>query len=484
MERATEYAARSSAIEGVSLMHNLTAVITLLDERPEWAERFKAQTGIELIEYHTSVIRTLIDLLGEKGFEVLNYGEVLGQEGAIAKFDESKNQDVISLIIHVPGWAEPNIAQSLALLATKRDFPVLLWGSTALSGVMAAKGALEAVGVNFTTVFGIPEEKEAVEKITSFLKAAGAYKAMQNKKLGLFGGISMGIYNWTGCLSEYKKFFGIDTIHFDEEQILKEKTNDKLVEKYFQFLKRNLKEIKFDGDILTPEKLRLQIKAYLGMKEISRRNNLQLLTIKCIPYFCDTYATLCLIPTFFNDTFDAEGKKGIIPCTCEGDTNTAICVEILKNLSGRPVFYGDLITRIPETNSAVCCACGGAPPYFSRRSEDYKENLRAISLYPQVQGKAGGGALSFMAEKEEVVTVCSFIKRGESFEILTAIASIEPDEVLDSLLPKWAKVFLKFEDALDNFLAKSSTQHVCISIGDHSDEIRNFCKIAGIQYRP
>ena len=77
-----------------------------------------------------------------------------------------------------------------------------------------------------------------------FLSKVLANKAMQNKKLGLFGGISMGIYNWTGCFSEYKKFFGIDTIHFDEEQILKEKTNDKLIEKYFQFLKRNLKEIR------------------------------------------------------------------------------------------------------------------------------------------------------------------------------------------------------------------------------------------------
>ena len=448
-------------------MPGRAAVITLLDERLEWTERFKALTAIDLIEYHTSIAKTLIDLLGEKGFEVLNCGEIFDRESAISKFDEIKNQNIISLIIHIPGWAEPNIAQTLALSATKKDFPVLLWGSSALSGVMAAKGALEAAGVDFATVFGIPEEKEAVDRISSFLKAAGAYKALQNKKLGLFGGISMGIYNWTGWFSDYKRLFGIDTVHFDEEQILKE----------------NLKEIKFDGRILTPEKLKLQIRAYLGMKEIIRKNNLQLITIKCIPYFCDHYVTLCLIPTFLNDTFDAEGEKKIVPCSCEGDTNTAVCVEIIKNLSGRPVFYGDLITRIPETNSAVCCACGGTPPYFSKRSNDYKENLKEISLYPQVQGKAGGAALSFMAEKEEVVTVCSLFKKGESFEMLTAIASIEPIEVMENLLPKWPKVFLKFKNDLNDFLQKSSTQHVCVCIGDYRSEIEDFCKIAGGPYR-
>lgn len=462
------------------MMQNKTALITLLDERAEWAERFRGLTGIDLIEHQKSISSGLIDLLNKEGWEVLNLGEVFNLDGAISKFNELTNEETVSLIIHLPGWAYPNVGSTLAILSQKDDTPVLLWGSSALSGVMATKGAIEDAGINFTFVLGLPEEEGVLSTILSFLNAAKLYRVLKNKKLGVFGGISMGIYNYLGDFSKYKRFLGIDTIHFDEEEILKEKVDDNLVEKYFKFLEDNLKEIRFDNDVLTPDKLKLQIKAYLGIREIIRRNKLDLVNIKCIPNFCDNHINLCLLPTFLNDPYDAEGEKEIIPCSCEGDTNSSVCLEVLKNLSGKPGFFGDVMTQIPAMNFLACSACGGAPTYLSKRSENCKENLKEVSLHPQIQGKAGGGAIEYLASKEDEVTVCNLRRKDAQLEILTASASIEPNDALRGFLPKWPQVHLKLKNSLKNFLNNLSSQHVCICIGDYERDIEIFCKMADI----
>lgn len=462
-------------------MQNETALITLVDEREEWAERFKRATGIDVLEHQKSISLSLADVLNKNNWEVLNLGDVSNLDDALSLFREI-GEKITSLIIHIPGWTHPNIGQTLAILSQKNDIPILLWGSSALSGVMPTKGAIEDASVNFTFVLGLPEEEEVKNKILNFLNAAKVYKIIQNKKLGVFGGVSMGIYSYFGNFLDYKKFLGIDTVHFEEEEILKEKINEKLVDKYFKFLKDNLKEIKFDGDILTEEKLKLQISAYLGIKEIIKRNKIDMVNIKCIPNFCNNYINPCLIPTFLNDVFDPEGEKEIIPTSCEGDTNSCVCMEILKDIKGEPVFVGDVMVQVPAMNLLLCCACGGAAMFFSKRSKNYKENLKEVSLYPQIQGKAGGGAIEYLAEKEDKVTVCSLRKKDNKLEILTTSAFIEPNEVMKKFLPSWPHIHLKMNN-LKNFLGNLSSQHICIVRGDLTKELEIFCKITGIKYQ-
>lgn len=463
-------------------MQNRIAIITLLDRREEWAQRFKKQSGIDVLEHQRSISKDLVNLANNKGYNILDFGEIFTLDDAISKFNEILDSKITSLVVHIPGWCEPNVSQTIGILCSKNDIPMLLWGSSALTGVLPTKGALQDADVNFISVLGLLDDVDVQNKILSFLNASDVYKSLQNKRLGVFGGLSMGIYNYFGNFALYKKFFGIDTVQFDEMQIVERKINEDITDEYLRFLEDNLKDIKFDNNIFTLEKLKQQIKVYLGVKEIIKENKINFVNIRCIPYFCDNIISPCLVPTHLNDPYDAEGKKEIIPCACEGDTDSSICMGILTGLSKMPCYVGDVMLYISAMNLFPCCACGGAPTFFSKRSHNLKENLKDISLVAQIQGKAGGGAIEYIAEKEEKITVCNLRKNGNTLEMLVSAGSIEPHDFLKNFLPRWPQVHVKLKSNIKDFLDNLSSQHVCISIGDIRKEIEIFSKLAKINY--
>ena len=120
------------------------------------------------------------------------------------------------------------------------------------------------------------------------------------------------MYTGVAEQSVWMKKFGIDCEHIDEMEILRlAELIDKDREQHaFEWLTENIGCIHYDGEGLTEEKLRFQIRCYLATKDMVRDRELSFIGIKCQPEMGNHFVTQCLSQAFLNDPYDMEGGKG------------------------------------------------------------------------------------------------------------------------------------------------------------------------------
>ncbi len=71
----------------------------------------------------------------------------------------------------------------------------------------------------------------------------------------------------------------------------------------------NVGSIAYDGIGLTPEKLKLQIRSYYGLRKIIADRGLDFVGIKAHGDLTDRYITMDIAEAFLNDPYDFDGPK-------------------------------------------------------------------------------------------------------------------------------------------------------------------------------
>ncbi len=213
-------------------------LITLIDPRKEWAENFKKMKGIDLMEQTKVSISGIVAFLKRENVEVVDKGMVKEKIGAINHTEDLLNGGIDCLLIHVPGWSYASYGVSAARVAQEKNTPIIIWGTSALSGITALKGALDEVGLFYKLVIGNPEELDTLNKVLSFIKASYVFKSLKNITLGIFGGRSMGMFTTSIDIAQYNKIFGIDIEHIDELEIVRvaKHVSEEKIEKYLNKL--------------------------------------------------------------------------------------------------------------------------------------------------------------------------------------------------------------------------------------------------------
>ena len=162
------------------------------------------------------------------------------------------------------------------------------------------------------------------------------------------------------------------------------------VEKAFKWLSDNVKEIKYDGKQLTPEKLKTQIRHYEATKRIVKEKNYDFIGVKCHYEMSRHYCTQCMSAAFMNDPYDWDGPKEPVVFACEADSDAALTMQILKLLTGKPVVFMDVRHWDAKNGVMVFCNCGSQSTYYADASDNYKDNLSKVTLYPALSIYAGG----------------------------------------------------------------------------------------------
>ena len=136
-------------------------------------------------------------------------------------------------------------------------------------GMMAAAGTLDQLGVKYSRLWGTVKDDKVFAKMTSFLKAAAAVSRLKGSTFGNFGGRPLGMYTAVANVEQWQKQFGIDVENIEQDDIIRagEETEEGKVEQAFAWLTDKVGEIKYDGQGLTPEKLKLQIRSYYGLQK-------------------------------------------------------------------------------------------------------------------------------------------------------------------------------------------------------------------------
>ncbi|MGD0322609.1 MAG: L-fucose/L-arabinose isomerase family protein [Terriglobia bacterium] len=347
--------------------------------------------------------------------------------------------------------------------------------------MLASGGALHHLGIEHFRVAGDINRKEVLEKYLTFARCARVVSSLNGQKYGMIGGRSLGMYSAVVSMQDWQEKFGVDVDHLDESEIVRiaETIPEEQVERAFKWLNENIGQIKYDDHHLTPEKLKTQIRHYEATRQIIEKNKFDFVGVKCHYEMSRHYCTQCLGAAFFNDPYDWNGPKETTVFSCEADGDAGLTMQILKLLTGDPVIFMDVRHYDPDYDVMVFCNCGSQSTWYAGRSNDPKENLKNVTMYPCLEIYSGGGAHVNCMTKAGIATIAR-LNRTERRYRMTIIPAefVElPREKMKETTEEWPHVFAKLPFDHSIFLDKFDANHCHAVYGDHVEELKMVCKM-------
>lgn len=468
---------------------NRIGLVTLLDPRPEFLDNYREDFGQDAPDpsHAYKMFHSMIcDVVTGTDAELIECGILDSYRQVVNAVTKILQKNVHALVIHIPGWTYPSWAAMAARMAHARSVPVLLWGSFALSGPTASKGAIDELEIPVKVLYGPPADESVTARARSFLRAAHTYKSLEGCRFGMFGGYSMGINTGAINPSRWLRLFGIDSDNTDQIEIVNRAATveDELVREYAVWLENSFNRVVRDNRRVTDETIQRAIRSYIATKRIIAEREYDFVAVKCQPELSDGFVNQCLSQTLLNDPYDAEGHKDPICSSCEGDSNGALTMHILKHLSGgKPVLFADAVTFDDERNAIICQNCGGATTWFADANSEAPDKLKTVDIVPNVQGQAGGPAFNYYGTPVGDITWARLAQTGETY-IMHIVKGefIEVGEAFRHFLMKWPTVAVKTKEDTRTLMETYPSQHVHIVAADVVEELAEFCRIAGFSF--
>lgn len=356
-------------------------------------------------------------------------------------------------------------------------------------GMMAAAGTLEQLNVKYKKLWGSVKDTQVLEKMIRFLKAASAVKRLKGMTFGNFGGRPLGMYTAVANLEQWQREFGIDVENVEQDDIIRagEQADDKKVEHAFQWLTEKTEKIEYDGEGLTPEKLKTQIRSYYGLKDIIEKKGLDFIGIKAHGDLTDRYVTMDLAEALLNDPYDFDGPKEPIVAATESDMDGALTMQIFKLLTGKPVLFADVRHYNKENDVWFFSNSGTHATYFAGGSMNPDENLKNVTLYPETHYyPAGGASVHHFAKAGEVTLARLTRKNGKYLMTIVPAEIIEFDrekmiEMGNTTTPAWPVAFTRIGISADEFIEKFPCNHIHGVYGDCVEELKVVAGLLGIE---
>lgn len=356
-------------------------------------------------------------------------------------------------------------------------------------GMLAAAGTMDQLGREYTRIWGDIHEKETVEKVLSYVKAAGAVRLLRGQTFGLFGGRPLGMYTAVANLDQWQSMFGLDVEHVEQEDVVRyaRNTDARKVNAGLAWLEKHVGHIGYDGEGLTPEKLKLQVASYYAYRRIIDERNLDFIGTKAHGDLTDTFVTLDIAEAFLNDPYDWDGPHEPIVAATEADMDAALTMQILKHITGEPVLFSDVRHYDAEDEVWYFSNSGTHATYFAGRSMDPAENLKSVSFLPEASYyPAGGGSVHHFAAPGQMTFARLARKSGRYW------MAIVPGELVQfhqdvmrrkgsTVTPEWPIAFAKLTCPADRFLARFPCNHIHGCYGDWERELTHVASILGIE---
>ena len=278
-------------------------------------------------------------------------------------------------------------------------------------GMLAASGSLQQLGLKHTRIWGSIDDEAVFGKVVSYIKAAAAVKRLRGLTFGNFGGRPLGMYTAVANLEQWQKLFGIDVENIEQEDIVRagNSISDEKVDNALAWLETMCGEIGYNGTNLTPDKLKLQIRSYYGLRKIIEERKIDFIGIKAHGDVTENYCTMDVAEAFLNDPYDMDGPHEPIVAATEADMDGALTMQIFKHLTGAPVLFADVRHYDAENNIWYFSNSGTHATFFAGASYDPVENLRHVKLLPETVDYPAGGASVYCQGRQS--NACSVSKK-------------------------------------------------------------------------
>jgi L-fucose isomerase len=253
-----------------------------------------------------------------------------------------------------------------------------------------------------------------------------------------------------------------------------------------EWLERHAAGVHYDGSQLTPELLERQIRSYYVMRELIDERRLDFSGIKGQPELTDNFATMDVTEAFLNDPYDFDGPKEPHVCATEADMDAALTMQLMQRVSDTPVLFADVRHYHADLDVWDLCNSGQHATWFAARSDDPRENLRHVHLYPEgFYFPAGGASIHHLAAPGAMTFARLSRLDGRYRMQLLHGEFVRFDDETDERLMRassyeWPHAFAKFDASVDEVLGRYASNHIHAVPGDRRAELRAVCQFLDV----
>jgi L-fucose isomerase len=428
--------------------------VSLAGERTELAKKFATQS---------------IGSLSKYGLEIIGNGQIYltGQE-VLRAVNNAIDKEVDCIVYLIGTWIyAPNIVTHIM----NTNIPAIIWGipepaSFSTVGANVVHGSLDEIGIYHHFVYGMPGEKDVLEKIAVIARASMVKNKLRKAIFGLIGGRSIGMYTSNTDPIQVKRIFGLEIEHVDQFLMIEyaKKVNSEDVNKL-------LKEINnIYGEIQVPEEvIKKSIRVYCALKKLVREHEYDFIGVKCLEEVINHYVSCCLAVALLNDEE--------IVTACQSDINAAISMYILNLLTQQSVVFAD-VSMLDKKNKIVRLVnCGSMATSLSKNKKEVDWGYQY-----EYMGKERGACPIFCC-KNGPVTFGSLNRINGDYvmQITTGTAIYQSKSVLKQVRDIWPQAFIKIHCDADEFIQSIRSNHIVVGYGEVKNELDTFCNLIGIK---
>ena len=416
----------------------------------------------------------------DAGLELVEHDVILAtkQEARVC-FRKLKAMDELDAVVLFSGtwvWAAH-------LIAAVRDFArcgkgIVLWthpGSQGWRpvGGMVMQGAFKEIGLPHRYVYGAANDAGAVARIAAYCRASAMVNRLNMSTAGTLGGRGMGQTCGAADPSQWMRVFGVDIDSRDTTALLaaaRAVTAQELEEA------RQHVQPFFAQPIPQGEVAERSLRLYVALKKLVAREGFDFYTIQSFPGLGDDYAATCFAQSMML-------QDGIATSTL-GDFNTLMTVKLLMDLSGQPVYYGDLQHVDKATREIKIIGDGACPPGLAGSLEPAGFAEHGIPT----EGEAGGLSVKLVCKPGEGVLARLGRREGRFQLVVTRCTVFEPpaEELAarkaECGIPFWPHAFVTVHCDTEALVQAWNNEYACLGYGAHLyEDLVAFCELTGIE---
>lgn len=471
-------------------------VVMVNDERPHVHEA-NEEENLRVLRRWGDVIGELTSARDGSRAEVVLAGEtVRSVRGAQAVGEHLRRAGVRVLVMVYNVWDFPFLAWPL-VNTIGADVPILSLSNNngrfpGNVGLLATDGALRQAGLRTHRVVGDVDDPATRAEVANWLRAAQAASTIRNEVYGLYGGHSMGMETGFFHLVPTVQSLGVTTYQIDQLWVAERMKHVDAGEVAAgrEWLEGLLGDrLRYDGDMLTPERLEAQLRLYLAVSELNAENGFDLCGIKGQRELTELVCIADVAEMLLNDPYDWNGPKEPVVCATEADAYAAVTMQLLKYVSGgQPGLFMDVRLHHPELDLWDLCNSGQHASWYATRSDDPAENFERITFHPALPlyFKAGGASVEFDAGPGELTFARLGLWDGRPYLVVVAGESVElPAEerrrIDEQTDPTWPHVHAQLCCSADELIRVFPCNHIHATAGDHVEALVRTAELAGIK---
>lgn len=414
--------------------------------------------------------------LEKTGLELVYTPPVGTLEEADRAIADLKKEDFDFLILCIASWIESPIV--IRVTDEFKEKPILLWGlggytqnnslvsPASQAGTSGLRWTLEAMGYKFKFIYDFPDSPMSIDRVLSFAKVVKTVKNLRHSRIGMMGYADMGLYVCMFDGMSLRAKIGPEVEVFDMLEVTQRM--EKISSKEIQVLLEEKKKSWNINPNVREEALINAIRIYLAIRGKIKENSYNAISIKCVEGM-KKYMNFppCMILTMLSEE---------MPAICEDDTLGAVTQLIIHYLTGQSAPYVEMYEFMKDR--ILVGICGFVPPGAT-------EGKICVARYAG-WGGLSEGAMNVSKMKTGPLTLIRLFSKGDIYKLhMVTGEGLSPrrwEELgWEAPAPFFPSLEVKLNIPVEDFVQKIASQHYFVIYGDYREEIKDLCKLLGIE---